>query len=174
MRQRVSERRFSHILRVAQLADEIARANHFSERELHITSQAAILHDVARELSPQDMFRLAPPETELERNFPMTLHGRAGRKIAESWDVTNKQILDAIEGHVFGVEHDNRPGMAVYIADVSEPARGVNQDIRELAMTDLFSAYQRAVDSKVRYLQSKGKAVHPITLKVHRALCSVA
>lgn len=166
----VTPGRFEHILRVASLADTIARANDFSRFELRATSLAAILHDAARDLPAEELFKLAPPETELERAHPLAVHGRAGRKLAECWGVTDERVLEAVEGHVFGVPHDHRVGMAVYVADVSEPGRGVNDDIRELAMTNLFRAYQRAVDSKVQYLRSKGKAVHPATLRVHRAL----
>ena len=169
----VSEKRFEHIERVAILAETIARANDFNESDIRATSLAAVLHDVARDLPPQEMFTLAPPETELERDHPLSVHGRAGRKLAACWGVNDLRVLEAIEGHVFGVAHTNPIGMAVYIADVSEPGRGVNDDIRELAMTNLFRAYQRAVDSKVRYLQSKGKAIHPATLKVYREICEL-
>lgn len=167
----VTPRRFEHITRVAILAETIARANCFSPGELRATCLAAILHDAARDLPADEIFRLAPPRTELEREQPLTLHGRAGRRLAECWGVNDERVLGAIEGHVFGVSSDNRVGMAVYIADVSEPGRGVNDDIRELAMRNLFKAYQRAVDSKVRYLQEVGKPVHPVTLRVYKEIC---
>ncbi len=168
----VHARRFEHIVRVAILTETIAKANGFSEEEVRAASLAAVLHDAARDLSAEELFRLAPPRTELERANPMSIHGRAGRRLAENWGVSDERVLDAIEGHVFGVSQDNRIGMAVYIADVSEPGRGVNEDIRELAMKNLYRAYKRAVDSKVRYLRAKGKAVHPDTLRVHRELCA--
>lgn len=171
VRERVSPRRFEHIVRVAILTETIAQVNRFGESEVRAASLAAILHDVARDLSADELFALAPPETELERQHPLAVHGRAGRRIIEGWGVTDERVLDAVEGHVFGVSHDNRVGMALYIADVSEPGRGVNEDIRELAMKNLFWAYQRAVDSKVRYLRAKGKAVHPDTLRVYREIC---
>ncbi len=170
----VAPKRFEHIMRVAILAETIARANDFNESDLRATSLAAVLHDAARDLSRDQLFSLAPPETELERAHPLAVHGRAGRKLAESWGVNDERVLSAIEGHVFGVAHSNRVGMAVYIADVSEPGRGVNEDIRELAMSNLFRAYQRAVDAKVRYLQAKGKTVHPMTLKVYKEICEPA
>lgn len=170
----VSESRFAHIMRVATLAATIARANEFSEGELRATTVAAVLHDAARDLPPERLFDLAPPETELEREHPLSIHGRAGRRLAEAWGVTDERVLDTIEGHVFGVAVSNRVGMAVYVADVSEPERGVNDDIRELAMTNLFRAYQSAVDSKVTYLRSKGKAVHPATLRVYKELCDAS
>ena len=166
----VTPRRFEHILRVATLADTIARANDFTRGEIRVTNLAAVLHDAARDLSPPELFALAPPESDLEREHPLAVHGRAGRKLAECWGVTDERVLEAVEGHVFGVPHDNRVGMAVYVADVSEPGRGVNDDIRDLAMTNLFRAYQRAVQSKVQYLRARGKAVHPATLRVYQEL----
>lgn len=173
VKQMVTPERFAHIERVTILADMIARANNFDNSEQRATCLAAVLHDVARDLPPERLFELAPPELELEHQHPLAVHGRAGRKIAEAWGVSDPRVLTAIEGHVFGVPFDCKVGMAVYVADVSEPGRGVNQDIRELAMTNLFRAYQRAVNSKVRYLQAKGKAVHPVTLRVYQELCDL-
>lgn len=171
VREQVSPKRFEHIVRVAILTETIAQVNRFSEGEVRAASLAAILHDVARDLPAAELFKLAPPETSLEREHPLAVHGRAGRRIIEGWGITDERVLEAVEGHVFGVPHDNRIGMALYIADVSEPGRGVNDDIRALAMRNLFWAYQRAVDSKVTYLRSKGKAVHPDTLRVYREIC---
>lgn len=168
----VSEQRFAHIERVAELADAIARANDFTEGEVRATVLAAILHDVTRELNSARLLELAPPRNAIEASHPLTVHGRASRRIAELWGVTDPRVLSAIEGHVFGVELDNRVGMAVYIADVSEPGRNVNTDIRELAMTDLKGAYRKAVRAKVEYLQSVGKPVHPDTLGIYEVIRS--
>ncbi len=171
VKEKVTPKRFGHIVRVAILTETIAQANDFSTGEVRAASLAAILHDVARDLPPEELFKLAPPETELERHHPLSVHGRAGRRIIEGWGVADERVLEAVEGHVFGVPQGNRIGMALYIADVSEPGRGVNGDIRELAMHNLFRAYQRAVDAKVRYLTSRGKSVHPVTLRVYRDIC---
>ena len=169
----VTQRRFEHIERVAILAETIARANAFSEEEIRAVSLAATLHDAARDLCAERLFELAPPRTDLERQHPLSVHGRAGAALAAQWGVQDSRILSAIEGHVFGVSQSNRIGMALYIADVSEPGRGVNEDIRNLAMHNLFRAYQRALDSKVRYLNAKGKAVHPNTLEVYKEICEL-
>lgn len=157
-------------MRVAELTEAIARANAFDEGELRAALLAAVLHDVARELSAEELCRLAPPENPIEEAEPLALHGRAGRAIAHSWGVGDERVLEAIEGHVFGVRRGDRVGMALYIADVSEPGRGVNDDIRTLAMQSLERAYRRAVATKVAYLQSRGKGVHPRTLAVHDEL----
>jgi predicted HD superfamily hydrolase involved in NAD metabolism len=167
VRAAVTRDRFAHVVRVAELAETIARANRFDDRALRETCLAAVLHDVARDLPTERLLLLAPPENDMERSHPLAVHGRAGRVLARRWGVTNERVLDAIEGHVFGVRPGDDVGMAVYVADISEPGRGVNADIRELAMRDLDRAYRRAVDAKVRYLRGCGKAVHPRTLKVH-------
>lgn len=167
VRARLSAERFAHVMRVAELAELIGRANGFDAGELRATGLAAVLHDVAREESSERLLELAPAENEMERLQPMTLHGRAGRVIAASWGVSDERVLGAIEGHVMGVRPGDRVGMAVYVADVSEPARGVNADVREAALSNLERAYRRAVDAKVRYLRSCGKDVHPRTLQVH-------
>lgn len=160
----LSEERFAHVLRVTALAYELALTNGYSEAELNATLLAGILHDCARELPPEQLFELAPPQSELEVEYPLTVHGRAGRKMAEQWGVTDEHVLTAIEGHVFGVAQDNRVGVCVYVADVSEPGRGVNAHVRELARTDLSAAYGLAVQTKVGYLRSVGKPIHPDTL----------
>src|SRR5690554_5481365 len=128
----VSTERFAHIRRVARLASQIARAHAFSEAELRATQLAAVLHDVARELPASRMFELASPEFQIERQYTLTLHGRASRRIAELWGVTDAAVLDAIEGHVFGVKPDDRVGTALYMTDISEPKRGVNAHIKKL------------------------------------------
>ena len=163
----LTPKRFAHVLRVAKLADAIAQANDFSTTELQATAKAAILHDIARELNCDEMHVLAQPKIACEAECHLVLHGKAGRALAQQWGVDDVVVLEAIEGHTFGVLPHNRVGMAVYIADVSEPGRNVNEDIRELALENLFAAYKEAVSCKVNYLQSRGKPVHPDTLRVH-------
>ncbi len=166
----VGPERFEHIVRVAVLTETIARANDFDEGEIRAACLAAVLHDAARDLSADELLRLAPPECALEREHPLSVHGRASRALAESWGVADERVLEAIAGHVFGVPLDNRVGMAIYIADVSEPGRGVNAELRDLACVNLARAYQRAVDAKVDYLRAKGKPVHPATLRVYEQI----
>lgn len=168
VRRQVKPERYEHILRVAKLAAEIARANALDVEKTYL---AAILHDAARDLTDVQLMELAQPEIELERKHPLSLHGRAGRKLAEQWGIEDEEVLEAIEGHVYGVHPEHKIGMALYIADVSEPGRGVNQDIRDLALAGrLQEAYQKAVLCKVKYLQSKGIEPHPRTLAAYQAV----
>lgn len=170
VRQLVSADRFEHIERVKRLALDIAISNGFSAAQVSQVALAALLHDAARDLPDEELLALAPPENQVEQDHPIAVHGRAARVLAQGWGVEDAVVLGAIEGHVCGVDPSDLVGMAVYVADVSEPARGVNDDIRELALLDLGAAYRRAVATKVEYLEGEGLDVHPITRKTYEAL----
>jgi predicted HD superfamily hydrolase involved in NAD metabolism len=164
----VSAERYQHILRVADLAVEIARANGFPAEPTYL---AALLHDAARDFPPKRLLLLAPPENPTEQAHPLSLHGRVARLLAIDWGVSDPQVLEAIEGHVYGVDPSNGIGMALFLADISEPARQVNHDLRQLALEGhLLEAYIRAIDSKLEYLECKGVVPHPRTAQVRQRL----
>ena len=166
----VRPRRFEHVQRVAVLARQIAVANHLDDGQIERACAAGILHDIARDLPDAELLRLAPPECEIDALHPLALHGRAARTLLEHWGYRDEVVLEAVEDHTTGPRGGNPVSACVYIADVSEPGRGVNDDIRELAMHDLGAALNRAIVSKVTYLQGRGITVHPRTLTAYRAL----
>jgi predicted HD superfamily hydrolase involved in NAD metabolism len=160
VRSNVKPARFEHVMRVAELAREIAIANGLDADRAYL---AGVLHDLARDLPGDELLRLAPPESEMDTNHPLALHGRAARAILESEGMTDTDVLEAVEDHVTGPRGGNPIALAVYIADVSEPGRGVNHHIREMAFVNLENAYTEALFCKVTYLESQNKAVHPRT-----------
>ncbi|WP_291425211.1 bis(5'-nucleosyl)-tetraphosphatase (symmetrical) YqeK [Deinococcus sp.] len=166
----VRPRRYEHVRRVAQLAYQIALSNGLSFSEANAAYTAGILHDIARDLPDSELLRLAPAECDIDLRHPLALHGRAGRTLLEHWGYHDQQVLEAIEDHTTGPRAGHQISACVYIADVSEPGRGVNDDIRELALSDLSSALNRAIVSKVTYLQGRDLPVHPRTLKRFEAL----
>ncbi len=168
----VKPRRYEHVCRVAALAQQIALNNGLGEQQARLAYEAGILHDLARDLPDSELLRLAPPECEIDARHPLALHGRAARTLLERWGYGNAAVLEAVEDHTTG-PRGSLVSACVYIADVSEPGRGVNDDIRELALTDLNSALSRAIVSKVTYLQGRGIEVHPRTLGAYHALPQV-
>ncbi len=167
----VRPRRYEHVLRVAELAAQIALANGLDDMRAYA---AGILHDIARDLPDAELLRLAPPECDIDAGHPLALHGRAARVLLERWGYQDRVVLEAVEDHTTGPRGGNPVADCVYIADVSEPGRGVNADIRELALRDLNAALERAIVSKVTYLQGRGIQVHPRTLLSYHALPCVA
>lgn len=169
----VKPRRFDHVLRVATLAAELAQSARLGLPDIERAYLAGILHDIARDLPDAELLRLAPPECSIDAGHPLALHGRAARTLLEHWGYRDELVLAAVEDHTTGPRGGNRVAACVYIADVSEPGRGVNADIRELALWDLDAALRRSVTSKVTYLQGKGIPVHPRTLAAYHDLQAV-
>jgi predicted HD superfamily hydrolase involved in NAD metabolism len=167
VRPMVTSKRLEHILRVAELARAIAIANGLNAHQAEL---AGVLHDLARDRNATELLELAPAETVLDAENPMALHGRAARALLEQWGFEDQVVLEAVEDHVTGPRGGNLIALAVYIADVSEPGRGVNHDIRELAFIDLERAYTAALCCKVKHLQRVGKPVHPRTQAAYDAL----
>ncbi len=166
----VRPRRFEHVLRVAELAAQIAQANGVDDMRAYA---AGVLHDIARDLPDEELLRLAPPECEIDKAHPLALHGRAARTLLSRWGYQDEVVLEAVEDHTTGPRGGNLVSACVYIADVSEPGRGVNHDIRELALINLQASLERAIVSKVTYLRGKGIQIHPRTLRAYHALsCS--
>ena len=90
----------------------------------------------------------------------------SGWALAASWGVRDEEVLEAIEGHVYGVDPENGIGMALYVADVSEPGRGVNEEIR-----DLFAAGADVVQIDEPYMQARPEKARQFGLKaLNRAL----
>jgi HD superfamily phosphohydrolase YqeK len=128
------------------------------------------VHDIARDLPDSELFRLAPPENPIDAGHALAVHGRAGRALLERWGLRDETILEAVEDHTTGPRGGNPISVALYVADVTEPGRMVNQDIRELAFVDLDAALNRALTSKVTYLQGRGITVHPRTMLAYHNL----
>lgn len=166
----VKPKRYEHVQRVALLARQIAESNGLSAEQAEQAYAAGILHDIARDLPDTELLRLAPPECEIDAGHPLALHGRAARTLLSRWGYPDDVVLDAVEDHTTGPRCGSPVSACVYIADVSEPGRGVNHDIRELALYDLNAALNRAIVSKVTYLQGRGIPVHPRTLRCYESL----
>lgn len=161
----VRPKRYLHIIRVAHLAYHMAIANDLDCEQAFL---AGLLHDLARDFTDADLMRFAPPECDLDRIHPLAVHGRAARVLLETWGFKDRIILEAVEDHTTGPRSDNPISKVVYIADVSEPGRKVNDNIRALAFEDLEVALRHSVCSKVEYLQGRNICVHPRTLEVYR------
>ncbi len=163
----VKPRRYEHVMRVAALARDIALNAGLDAQRAYA---AGVLHDIARDLPNSELLRLAPPETSIDTLHPLALHGRAARTLLVHWGYHDEEVLEAVEDHTTGPRSDSGISACVYVADVSEPGRGVNDDIRELALHDLNAALARAIWSKVHYLQGRGIHVHPRTMLAYEGL----
>ncbi len=145
-------RRLRHSLGVMHMAMLLADA--YRNVSIEKARLAGLLHDCGR----------------TENNALNALgHAPAGAQIARRiFGVGDEEVLSAIRWHTTG-----RPGMTelekiIYVADYIEPFRGQMLDLdkaRRIAYTDLDWAVSFMGQSTVRYLESRGEDIDPITLE---------
>lgn len=163
----LSEERFTHTLGVADMAEKLA-----CQHGLDMTRAryAALLHDLAKELSLDYQLRLAKrwhllkyPEDETS---PYVLHGPLAAYWLEHWyGLGDQEILAAIANHTLG-----RPGMSnfemlIYSADLVEPNRNfLNVDnLRQALYHSLERGTLACVEHTLNYLQRSKRPIHPLT-----------
>ena len=164
-RERLSQKRYGHTLRVADVAEHLARIHGLDPRRARF---AGLMHDAARETGPEEFLRLAAerdlPVGEIEQESPKLLHGPVAAELARrELGVQDEEVLEAIRAHTTG-----RPGMGplalvLYVADKIEPARDYPSvaRLRELSERNLWAATTEALRRAISYNEKRGKKTHP-------------
>jgi predicted HD superfamily hydrolase involved in NAD metabolism len=176
-RERLSDKRFAHTLRVAEEAERLSNRHDLEGRLPHRARLAALLHDAAREMDDGALLRTARRlgvtvgEAELEK--PNLLHGPVAAGLAEKeLGVTDAGVLEAIRAHTTGEPGMGALALVVYVADKVEPGRdypGV-EDLRALAEKNLREATRGALQRAVSHNESRGRETHPLSLETLRWL----
>ena len=180
LKARLSRHRYEHSLGVAYFAANYLQSNlelrgvEKSEDGFYDAVQkaflAGILHDSAKNI-PLDSFAQYCEERgiavdETERQSPEVLHAKAGRYIAEhEFEITDIEILSAIEKHCLGDNEMNEIDLAVYAADFTEPFRDHIPalcslgEIRRIALEDVAKASLIATQCVIKYLEDCGGTI---------------
>lgn len=134
-RRRLSEERLRHTEGTAEAAARLAALLGADPGKAVL---AAVLHDIARDLSPEDLLRAARSKGIMVRTVdtrnPVLLHGKIAAAEAEALGVRDPDVLQAIASHVTGRRGWTGLEKAVYLADKVESTRsypGVDR-LREL------------------------------------------
>ena len=167
-RSRLSDSRYEHTLRVADTAEDLARAHDLDADRARL---AALMHDSARELGPDEFLKLAETWNlqvgESEQQSPKLLHGPVAAEMARELGIDDEEVLEALRAHTMG-----RPGMGplalvLYVADKIEPARDYPSvgRLRDLAREDLHKAALESLRRAIAHNEGRGKTTHPASLE---------
>ncbi len=164
-RDRLSDKRYAHTLRVADTAEHLAGLHDLDPKRARL---AALLHDAARETEKDELFRVADEEritmSDLEHERPVLLHGPVMAELArKELGVEDEEVLGAVRAHTTGEPGMGPLALALYVADKIEPDRdqpGVD-NLRKLALEDLCHAAAAALESSISYNEQRGKPTHP-------------
>ena len=166
---RLSGKRYAHTLRVADTAEKLAGLHGLDPKR---TRLAALLHDAARELKPDEQRRLAEdwnlPLGEPERENPKLLHGPVAAELARrELGIGDEEILEAVRAHTVGSPGMTPLALALYVADKIEPGRDYPSvgRLRELAREDLYGAAAESLRRTHAHNEERGRPTHPASLQ---------
>lgn len=157
VRAALSEKRMRHTAGVIETAIRLAAENGVDGKQARL---AALLHDCAKELPPEQLLLYSDTEEPI---LPI-LHAYAGADLARTkYGVTDEAVLRAIRLHTTGDAHMTKLDKILYLADMIEPSRtfaGVSEIRMEKSLDDaILLAFQRSI----WYIQSHNGRVHPAT-----------
>jgi predicted HD superfamily hydrolase involved in NAD metabolism len=168
-RSRLSDSRYEHTLRVADTAEGLARAHELDADRARL---AALVHDSAREIGPDEFLKLA--ETwhlqvdDPERQSPKLLHGPvAAERAKRELGIEDGEVLEAVRAHTTGKPGMGPLALVLYVADKIEPARDYPSvgRLRELAREDLRGAALESMRRAIAHNEARGKATHPASIE---------
>ena len=175
----LTPQRFKHSVGVMQVIAELAPIYGLNER----TAMAAgILHDIAKEFTPDDILKLAndnnvPLRTAYDR-FPLFLHGPVGAcYAAQRFGITDAMLLEAISRHSYlgdGIALSPSLCWCLRFADMLEPSRGW-EDLKRQLRPSVYSAnmgegaYQ-LLNWIVPFHEAASLPVHPNISRLAREL----
>lgn len=164
-RERLSDKRYGHTVRVADTAESLARKHGLDADR---TRLAALLHDTAREREPEEFIRLAEEwglhVGEPERESPKLLHGPVAAELGRrELGVEDEEVLEAVRVHTVGAAGMGPLALALYVADKIEPARDYPSAgrIRDLAQHDLREAAAESLRRTIAHNEGRGRPIHP-------------
>jgi predicted HD superfamily hydrolase involved in NAD metabolism len=168
-RERLSNKRYAHTLRVAETAERLAEIHGLESKKARL---AGLLHDAAREVGKEELLRVAEEDDlavgDFEHERPMLLHGPVAAELARrELGVKDGEILDAVRAHTTGEPEMGPLALTLFVADKVEPGReGPSvEDLRELACKDLRRSACAALEASISHNEDRGRAVHPKSLE---------
>ena len=168
----ISENRFNHVLAVEETALNLAKKN---DVDLEKTSLAALLHDIAKERSDEEMRDIIISENlDLEMlNFGSEIwHGPTGAVLSKrEYGVHDEEILDAIASHTVGETQMSLLTQIIFVADYIEPNRDFKaaQIARNLAKDSLKDAIKYILKETIKHLIREERTIYPKTIETYNA-----
>lgn len=168
IKEKMSEKRFKHVLGVVDTAKMLA--NLYAE-DIEKAKIASILHDCAKEYTREEMERLCTyygyESGDNESKEPALLHSKVGAIVAKvTYGVDDEYVLDAIKYHTTGRKDMTMLDKIIFIADYIEPSRSFEglENIRKLAFRDIDLAVFEALENTILHLIEKRSFIHEDTL----------
>lgn len=170
VKKELSRSRFQHVLRVEQTAIELAEAYNVNVEKVSI---AALLHDYAKERSTRfmkDIIMSENLELDMLDYGNQICHGPVASALAKKeFDISDKEILNAIYHHTFGGKQMSDVEKVVFVADYIEPNRKFKEanKARKKVKESLDKTVSYIAKKELIHLIEKERIVYPKSLETY-------
>ena len=176
LKEKLSEDRYFHSVRVMQKAEEYARIYYYN---VYIAKLVGLGHDFAKDMSYEDSINYVIENNLdsllLDYNNKYLVHGYVGADILEKQYNFTNEMGDAVRYHTTGRANMTLLEKIIFLADKTEDGRNfasIEQE-RDFAMFDLDFAMNFALSNTIHHTEEKGKPVDPITLQASKYFSTI-
>ncbi|MDG1839313.1 MAG: HD domain-containing protein [Dehalococcoidia bacterium] len=170
-----------HSERVAELAGDLMSMRGEAPETAILMGFA---HDICRHFSDEEWLICAEKQgvlvSDLERRYPVLLHGPVGAKILqESFDIDSKEVLQAVRYHTYGHPTFSNSAWAMFVADKIEPQK-LERNSRLGAVYELSQDSSRSLPEialailnlQIGDLTADGREIHSLQIASRNFLVS--
>jgi len=174
LKKRLPHNRYNHTIRVCEIAIELAK---LYDENIEDATIAALLHDYSKYLDKKQYMEIIKKnnleiDSVIEEELGLA-HGLISEYFAkEKYKIKNENILNAIRYHTFGRSKMSKLEKIIYLADYIELGRSFEgiEEIRKATFEDLDKGMILALESSIKYVNRKGKLLHPLTVEAKNYL----
>jgi len=166
----------AHIYRVRDVAQELA-ARHGIDPDR--AGLGALAHDVCRAIPGEDLLKMSAdlgvPVTDLDRDFPILLHGPVGAELLRKEDdLTDHSIFEAVRWHSTAHASLDDLGKLVFLADKLDPQKAAiysyQAKLHDMALESLDLALLEFLSREMAARIEIGGTVHPASVDARNSL----
>ena len=166
----------AHIYRVRDVAQELAARHGIDPDRAEL---GALAHDVCRAVPGDDLLKmsaeLSVPVADVDRDFPILLHGPVGAALLRKEDgLTDQALYDAVRWHSTAHASLDDLGKLIFLADKLDPQKaGVysyQARLHEMALESLDLALLEFLTREMAARIEKGETVHPASVDARNSL----
>jgi len=166
----------AHIYRVRDVAQELAARHGIDPDRAEL---GALAHDVCRAIPGEDLLKMSAdlgvPVTDLDRDFPILLHGPVGAELLRKEDdLTDHSIFEAVRWHSTAHASLDDLGKLVFLADKLDPQKAAiysyQAKLHDMALESLDLALLDFLSREMVARIEKGGTVHPASVDARNSL----
>ena len=171
LKNRLTEKRYTHSLNVADSAKKLARLYGYDEE---IAYTAGLIHDCCKDtpagLQLSYMLENGVELSEYERGVAKLYHSICGSVfVKKEFGIDNQDIINAVRYHTTGRKNMSLLEKIIFIADFISDERDYNgvDIMREKAVKSLDEAIVEGLSFTIKDLIDQGRIIHPDTLDAY-------